>query len=66
MPTTTMSGSDAIHREIIPRITTELSTTMTFSGCWCVTFGVEVLANAILMVHHYGQAAHARQGADGR
>src|SRR5260370_29060843 len=48
---TTMSGSDAIQREINPRITAESSTTITRNGSCRVVFEVEELANATLMAH---------------
>ena len=48
---TTMSGSDAIQREINPLMTTESSTTITRSGSCRVEFGVEELVNATLITH---------------
>jgi hypothetical protein len=48
---TTMSGSDAIQRDINPRITTESSTTITRSGSCRVVLEVEQLANATLIIH---------------
>src|SRR3954462_4919156 len=46
---TSMSGSAEIQREIMPRITTESSTTITRSFSWRVEAGDAALVNAILI-----------------
>jgi hypothetical protein len=55
---TTMSGSDPSQRAINPRITTESSTTITRNGSCRIAFGVEVLANATLIVHQTALKRH--------
>ena len=47
-----------IRSAINPLITTESSTTITRSGSCRIAFGVEVLANATLIVHHTALKRH--------
>jgi hypothetical protein len=62
-----MSGSAPIQREIIPRITTESSTTMTRSLSCRVEIGGGVLVNATLITSpDPTQAAHLQNNAEGR
>jgi hypothetical protein len=46
---TTMSGSALIQREIMPRMTTESSTSITRSGSGCTGLGATGLVNATLI-----------------
>src|SRR5579872_1895131 len=48
---TTISGSEASQREIIPLMTTESSTTITRRGSCCVGFRLTELVNATLITH---------------
>jgi hypothetical protein len=46
-----MSGSEAIQREINPRMTTESSTTITRNGSCRIAVGAEELVNVTLITH---------------
>jgi hypothetical protein len=62
-----MSGSAPIQREIIPRITTESSTTMTRSLSCRVEIGGGDLVNATLITSpRPNSAAHLQNNAEGR
>jgi hypothetical protein len=62
-----MSGSASIQREIIPRITTESSTTITRIGSCRAEGGAEVLINATLILHQQRLERHDRNdNAEGR
>jgi hypothetical protein len=62
-----MSGSAPIHREIIPRMTTLSSTTITRSLSCRVEFGAGVLVNATLITSpETAQAAKLQNNAEGR
>jgi hypothetical protein len=62
-----MSGSDAIHREINPRMTTESSTTITRNGSCRVEVGLGALVKATLITHQIQlNSALLRGNAEGR
>src|SRR4051812_5517771 len=64
---TFMSGSASIQREIMPRITTESSTTMTRIGSCRVAVVAVELINAVLITYtNYGNQMNNRPAAIGR
>jgi hypothetical protein len=64
---TSMSGSAPIQREIIPRITTESSTTMTRSlSCRVETGGGDLVNATLINSPDPTQAAHLQNKAEGR
>jgi hypothetical protein len=58
---TTISGSALIQREIIPRMTTESSTSITRSGSCCVELGAAELVNPTLITHQTRLKRHDKQ-----